>query len=179
MSNSLQDQLLQAGLIDKKKAKALQKEKKKGTRKLAKGEVAVDETRLALKQAAQDKANRDRELNQKRAQEAEKKAIQAQIKQLVENHAISMRDGNLPYQFPDGKAIKKINVDARVHQQLTAGSVAIVRRDKGYGVVPRIVAEKILARDPAYILVLNAADQNIPADDDPYADYQIPDDLMW
>ncbi len=179
MSNSLQDQLLKAGLVDKKKAKALQKEKKKGSRKLAKGEVAVDETKLAVKQAAQEKAERDRALNLKLAAEAQRKAIQAQIRQLIENHRIRPRNGDISYQFPDGKSIKKIVLDTRLQQQVIAGTVAIVRGDGGYGVVPRVVAEKILARDAGYVLVLNDAQKDATADDDPYADYQIPDDLMW
>lgn len=179
MSNSLQDQLLKAGLVDKKKAKALQKEKKKGSRKLAKGEVAVDETKLAVKQAAQEKAERDRALNLKLAAEAQRKAIQAQIRQLIENHRIRPRNGDISYQFPDGKSIKKIVLDTRLQQQVIAGTVAIVRGDGGYGVVPRVVAEKILARDAGYVLVLNDTQKDATADDDPYADYQIPDDLMW
>ncbi len=179
MSNSLQDQLLQAGLIDKKKAKALQKEKKKGSRKLAKGEVAVDEAKLALKQAAQEKAERDRELNLKLAAEAQRKAIQAQIRQLIENHRVTPRSGEISYQFSDGKSIKKIALDTRLQQQLIAGTAAIVRRDGGYGLVPRVVAEKILARDPGYVIVLNDTREDAVAEDDPYADYQIPDDLMW
>jgi tetraacyldisaccharide-1-P 4'-kinase len=44
------------------------------------------------------------------------------------------------------------------------------------------VAERIAERDPTVVLVLNrpdAAPAKTPAEDDPYADYPVPDDLMW
>ncbi len=46
--------------------------------------------------------------------------------------------------------------------------------------MPAGVAEKIRQRDESVILLLNtrsAAEQ--VEEDDPYADFQIPDDLMW
>ena len=48
----------------------------------------------------------------------------------------------------------------------------------GYEIIPREAAEKIEQRDPRRILLLNTATNEVEADD-PYADYQIPDDLMW
>jgi hypothetical protein len=44
--------------------------------------------------------------------------------------------------------------------------------------VPRVIADKIAERDPSMVVRVNKASTEIPADD-PYAAYQIPDDLMW
>ncbi len=39
--------------------------------------------------------------------------------------------------------------------------------------------EKIRAVDEAYVLVLNEDTATEVDEDDPYADFEIPDDLMW
>ena len=50
----------------------------------------------------------------------------------------------------------------------------------GYEVIPREAALKIQERDPRRIVQLNIlTEPKTPEEDDPYAAYQIPDDLMW
>jgi len=54
----------------------------------------------------------------------------------------------------------------------------------GYRVIPKPIAEKISERDSAAIIVANTPDANKSdsqqqADDDYYAQFEIPDDLMW
>jgi uncharacterized protein YaiL (DUF2058 family) len=44
--------------------------------------------------------------------------------------------------------------------------------------VPADIAERVRARDPSLVLVWNQPSQT-PDEDDPYADFQVPDDLMW
>jgi uncharacterized protein YaiL (DUF2058 family) len=44
--------------------------------------------------------------------------------------------------------------------------------------VPAVVADKIKQRDESVVLSQQAVNTDID-EDDPYADYQIPDDLMW
>jgi uncharacterized protein YaiL (DUF2058 family) len=46
-------------------------------------------------------------------------------------------------------------------------------------VVPKAVADKIHQRDARYVIVSNTVSAETAAEDDPYADYKIPDDLMW
>src|SRR5690606_34946605 len=84
---SLQDQLLKAGLIDTKKAKQANKEKRRDT-KLARrsAEPVVDEVKQQVELSRAEKAEHDRELNRQRDLELQQKAIAAQIKQLIENH---------------------------------------------------------------------------------------------
>ena len=85
MAGSLKDQLLKAGLTDEKKARRMEKEKRKQA-KVAKssGIEVVDENKEAARKALQEKTQRDRELNQALNTKAERKAINAQIKQLIE-----------------------------------------------------------------------------------------------
>ncbi|WP_301015590.1 DUF2058 domain-containing protein [Thiothrix sp.] len=186
---SLKDQLLKAGLIDQSKAqKAEQEQRKQAHQKTAKaqkqakksGEVIVDETKLLAKKALQEKAERSKELNRIQREQAEQKAIQAQIKQLISMNRIDRKHGNLSYQFADGSKIKNIYVTDKLQDQLAYGVIALVKFGDGYELVPKQIAEKIAQRDAACILVQNTGStQQVAEEDDPYADYKIPDDLMW
>lgn len=186
---SLKDQLLKAGLIDQSKAqKAEQDQRKQAHQKTAKaqkqakksGEVMVDEAKLLADKVRQEQAERSRELNRQQREQAEKKAIQAQIRQLIEMNRIDRNRGDIAYQFADGSKVKKIYLTAKLQDQLAYGVIALVKFGDGYELVPKQVAEKIAQRDATIILVQNTgSSQQTTVEDDPYADYQIPDDLMW
>jgi len=176
---SLQDQLLKAGLADEKKAKAIRSEKRKQRKQQPKGAVQVNEAEIRARQAREEKAEKDRQLNLQRQKEAEKKAIQAQIRQLVETNRLDRSRGETSYQFVDGKKIKKILVDDTMVDQLSRGRLAVVRLGENYDVVPEKVARKIMERDEGAVVVLHDRKQDDEGDDDPYAGYEIPDDLMW
>lgn len=179
---SLQDQLLKAGLIDAKKAKQANKDKRKETNLARRSnEEVVDEVKQSAEQTRQEKIERDRELNRQRDQELQQKAIAAQIRQLIENHRQSKGagEGDVEYNFSDGKLIKKIRVAKKVQEQIVRGVLAVVKLGEGYEVVPRIVADKIAQRDEKFVVVANTKAQEQADEDDPYKDYVIPDDLMW
>lgn len=176
MANSFGDQLLKAGLVNKDQLNKAKKSKHK-QKKQNKTEV-VSEAAVSARQAAAEKAARDRELNQQQKAAAERKAIQAQIRQLVELNRLPRDEGETGYNFQDGTAVKKIFVTEAVHDRLARGLLAIVRSDDGYEVIPSVVAEKIRQRDEACV-VTSAVSREEAGDDDPYADYKVPDDLMW
>lgn len=172
---SLKDQLLKAGLADAKKARKAEHEK----RQQAKDPNADTAQKLA-QQAQAEKAERDRALNRAQQDEKEKRALVAQIRQLTESHRIPRSGGDIAYQFTDDKKIKKLYVTAAQQAQLAKGHVAIVRLGDGHELVPAVVAEKIRQRDAAAVVLLNTRTVAAETDaDDPYAAYQIPDDLMW
>lgn len=176
--SSLQDQLLKAGLVDEKKAKQVKKQKakqKKVERKSS--QPVVDETKEAAKRAMAEKAERDRQLNAERDAEAHKKAIRAQIRQLITLNT-QARKGDVPYNFKDGTTIKKLFVDAKQQDELSRGQLAIAKLDDTYSLIPAVVAKKIEQRDETVIISLAQKSTELE-EDDPYADYQIPDDLMW
>lgn len=178
MSNSLQNQLLKIGLVDEKKVKQVKKEKHKKARQQSKKAVVVDEAARLAQQAAAEKAERDRELNRLRKAEAEQKALAAQVRQLIETNRLSREEGEIAYNFSDGAKVKRLYVTEKMQRQLGLGRLAIVRLDEQYELVPTAVAEKIRQRDEYSVILCNEPDQQSD-DDDPYADYQIPDDLMW
>lgn len=176
---SLQEQLLKAGIVDKKKAKQVEQEKRKQKKQTQKGHKQIDETKELAKKALAEKTARDREINRQREAVAELKAIAAQIKQLIEVNRIDRKDGEMAYQFSDGTKIKKIYVSPLLHNQLSKGVIALVRLNDQYELVPAVVAEKIRQRDESIVLVQNQASNDETDEDDYYADYKIPDDLMW
>ena len=57
--------------------------------------------------------------------------------------------------------------------------IAISKLGEEYELVPANIAEKIAQRDASVILVHNQPGADQVDEDDPYADYPIPDDLMW
>jgi uncharacterized protein YaiL (DUF2058 family) len=174
------DQLLKAGLVDKRKVSEVAKDKSKQQKMQRKHKVeVVDEAKQGAQQAQLEKSERDRQLNFQRDEEARHKAIIAQIKQLIETSQLPRTGADVAYNFTDGSKIKKILVTSAQLDQLSNGRIAIVRFDEKYFVVPKNVAEKIQLRDAAYVVVNNVRKEVEAVEDDPYADYKIPDDLMW
>lgn len=178
MGKSLQDQLLKAGLASNKQAaKARKAQNNKQKQKAAGVEVAASESELLVKQAQQEKLERDRELNLKKQQKAEAKAVQAQIRQLAEMNRIDER-GEIEFSFTDDSLVKTLMLQDQERVQLIKGRLAILRIDSRYEIVPRPVADKIAERDESVIVLLNTQSDEDEAEDE-YADYQIPDDLIW
>ena len=179
MGNSLQDQLLKAGLVSEQKLKQTRTNKRKKSKQSGGRDQANEESRLRARQEATEKAQRDRELNRQREEEARRKADENELRQLIHAHRLARREGDLAYNFQDGANLKRIYVTAEQKAALVAGRIALVRQDKGYEVIPSEIADKVLARRPELVLVLNRPGGDEPAEDDGYAEYQIPDDLMW
>jgi uncharacterized protein YaiL (DUF2058 family) len=180
MANALQEQLLKAGLADKNKANRINKEKhKKNRQKRNAKEEIVDENKIMAEKAIAEKAERDRELNRLKEQKAEEKAVQAQIRQLiVMNRVVKGNADDIAYNFEHKKKIKRIYVNQDIHNHISKGMLAIVVLQGQYELVPKVVAEKISTRDKDVVILLNEKTETEEVDDF-YADYEIPDDLMW
>jgi uncharacterized protein YaiL (DUF2058 family) len=182
MASSLQDQLLKTGLADSKKARKLAKEKRKEAN-LAKhaGEEFVDENKLAARQALAEKVQRDRELNEALNSKAQRKAINAQIKQLVEVNKLEKGRGDVAFNFTDGKNVKSLYVTTLEQKQLSAGVLSIVKQGDQYEILPRPVADKIAERDQSRVISCqeNTDIELTEEEQGWYKDYEIPDDLMW
>lgn len=181
---SLQDQLLKAGLVDKNKANKAKKEKQKQAKAGRKGgEKTADEIRLAAEREQARKVERDRELNRQKQTQSNQKALMAQIKQLIDLNRIDREGGDIDYSFVHDDKVRKISVGVDLKKQLSAGRLAIVTftRDGSdcYELVPAAIAQKIAQRDEGSVVQMNQLSETEIDADDPYADYQIPDDLMW
>ncbi len=184
MALSLQEQLLQAGLANKKKAKQVRQQKHKQAKAKQNHNIEqTNESKIAAEQAVEQKKARDRELNKKAKAEAERKAVQAQIIQMINVNKQSRRVGDIACNFSDNNVIKRIFVDKKIHAQITQGQLAIVKLNDAYELIPMPVADKIAERDESYVLyradILPEEKAKNSQDEDWYADYDIPDDLSW
>lgn len=179
MANSFQDQLLKAGLVDRNKIKKAKLEKHKQiTQQHAKGAV-TEAAKLQAQQAEAQKAERDRELNRQKLELENKKAMAAQIKQLVEANRAPKDDGDIAYHFQDANKIQRIYVTAGTRAQIVRGELIIVRVGSEYDLVPKLVAEKIAQRDSGCVINLSDSPQAAADEEGEYAKYKIPDDLIW
>ncbi|MDH5301516.1 MAG: DUF2058 domain-containing protein [Gammaproteobacteria bacterium] len=182
MAGSLFDQLKKSGLVDTNKAKQISREKHQSRKQADKGKnkaPQLSEAALLAQQAQAEKEARDRELNRQQKAEIERRAIAAQIRQLIEQHRIKNRDGDVAYNFNNGGKVDRVYVTATFQAQLAKGQLAIVKLDQRVELVPTVIAEKIRQRDEGCVLYCDSVQHEEKQDDDPYANYQIPDDLMW
>ncbi len=177
MANSLQDQLLKSGLVSEQQLKQTKTKQRK--RKRAGGGKAADtaERENAARQAAAEKRRQDQELNRKLEEERRRKAEQVALWQLIQDNRISRDGGDIAYNFADGSALKRLYVNAAQQRNIAAGKLAIVRHGDFYELVPAAVAERAQQVDAAVVVLFNRP-QNTDTDD-PYAGYEVPDDLMW
>ena len=176
---SLQEQFLKAGLVNKNKAQQVHQEKakqKKDERRT--GTQSVDEARLAALEIQRKNAERARELNAQRDAAAAQKAIMAQIVQMVQQNRQSKGNGDIAYNFTHDNKIKRIYVSAAVQADLIAGRLVIVCQGENTELVPRVIADKIAERDPSIVVQIKKASTDVD-ENDPYAAFQVPDDLMW
>jgi len=175
---SLKDQLLKAGLTDKQSVNKTRKKNKQPQKpKAERGKLSASAQQAELR--LKEKALRDKQLNKQRQLESEKKAKIAQIRQLIDSAKIEREEGDIAYRFTDQNKIRTIYVNADQQKQLANNRIAIVRNPGDvFELVPKVVAEKIVQRDASYVIAIDDA-QSEPEGEDPYADYQIPDDLIW
>lgn len=180
MNNPFQEQLLKAGIVSKQQVqKAKQDKHKKKKQQRSQKEPVVNEAQLKAQQLAKEKAERDRELNKRKEQQARGKAISAEINQLIKDNLIKRDDKcEIAYNFEHDKKVKRIYINEEMKQKIIKGSLGIARIEGRYELVPLLVAEKIQQRNEKRV-VLFVDEQQETDENDPYAEHQIPDDLMW
>ncbi|HLS82687.1 MAG TPA: DUF2058 domain-containing protein [Steroidobacter sp.] len=176
MSMSLREQLLAAGLGTKKQARQAEREQHRERRDKRPAPSSAQPS--AAQQAQAAKQARDQELNRKRQEKAERKARAAEVRQLIEQHRMPRIESDEYFNFIDGKKIHRIGVNPETRARIQSGELAVVRYLGFHALVPAAIAEKIRERDEHAVVRLNLQ-QDAPSEDDPYKDYQVPDDLMW
>ncbi|HHL2561423.1 TPA: DUF2058 domain-containing protein [Yersinia enterocolitica] len=175
---TLQEQMLKAGLVSSKKMAKVQRTAKKSR-------VQAREAREAVEENKKAQLERDKQLSEQQKQAALSKEHKAQVKQLIEMNKINLSKGDIGFNFTDNNLIKKIVVDKMTQAQLISGRLAIARvvadnsGESEYAIIPASVADKIAQRDANSIVLNSALSQEEQDEEDPYADFKVPDDLMW
>ncbi|HDU8493655.1 DUF2058 domain-containing protein [Morganella morganii] len=175
---TLQEQMLKAGLVTSKKMDKVRRTAKKSR-------VQAREAREAVEENKKAQLERDKQLSEQQKQAVLSREYKAQVKQLIEMNRIIISKGSIDFNFTDNNVIKSIAVDKTTQSQLISGRLAIARLStensnvSEYAIIPAVVADKITQRDAESIVLNNALAQDEADEDDPYADFKIPDDLMW
>ncbi|MBO9716785.1 MAG: DUF2058 domain-containing protein [Pseudoxanthomonas sp.] len=179
--NPLQEQLLKAGLVKKSKVAEVVREQNKARH--AKGPSAPDELQLEVERARAGKAERDRALDAERKAQARASELRAQARQIVEDRKVP-RTGDSEYRFTVDGTIRTLLLDADLRRKLSTGALVIARLDDRFELLPRLAADKVRERDPGMIVLDHgqetaAAPESTSEDDAYYAQFKVPDDLVW
>jgi uncharacterized protein YaiL (DUF2058 family) len=181
---SLQDQLLKAGLTTKQKARQANSDKRKKSKQKRSG-VAIEQSlqeqvKQDLAKVTAEKAAKDKALNEEKKRQLEAKELQLRILQILQHHSIKGVDGEIAYNYTDNGKVKKLMVDDVTQKALINGRLAICGLNEKNYLVTSETSDKIASLDDTVILVSNDKVEDESVDEeDPYAEYQIPDDLMW
>lgn len=180
-ANPLQEQLLKAGLVKKSQVSQAAREQVKARH--GKAPVAPSESQREAERLRAEKAERDRALEAERKAKAHAQELQAQVRQIIEAHKVK-REGESEYRFNDGTLIRTLLVNNVLRRQLASGSLVIARHGDGFELLPRAAADKVRERDASAIVLDNSQPTSEPitgnAEDDAYyAQFQVPDDLVW
>ncbi|QIR14622.1 DUF2058 domain-containing protein [Shewanella aestuarii] len=183
MANALQDQLLKAGLASKQKVRDVKTQKRRDKK------AKVDDGSAALKQqiAEQKKqqAIKDKQLNEQRFKQAEEKG---QVRGLITEFgkfAIDIpKEAEIKFNYTLENKIYSVYITDKIQTQLLNGSLGIIRYEEKSYLVPHKLAERVNLLVPQWCGYLwdandTASKAQVTEEDDPYADYAIPDDLMW
>lgn len=185
MGKTFQEQMLALGLVNKKKASENKKQKhqsKKQQAKKGRQKPVVDENAIIAQKALEKKKARAQQLNKERDEKLQKRADKARIKQLIKQSKIEKDDSGVAYRFNCKGKIHRIFVAQEVADQLSRGVLGVVALGNGFEIVDKATVQKVSEIDPRLFFVLISAEDGPKKEtdpDDPYAEYQIPDDLMW
>jgi hypothetical protein len=168
MGLSLQEQLLKAGLVDKKQVKKANHEKKVKAKQKRKGVVTADEAeQRRLRQQQAERAEQDRQLNAERARQAQRKADQAAARQLIESNRLPLEEGDVAYHYVDGGSIKRVAVTRDIADKLANGRLGLALHNQELVLIAAETVVKVLQRDQDAILAYNdpaESEDDYPAD---------------
>jgi uncharacterized protein YaiL (DUF2058 family) len=181
---SLQDQLLKAGLTTKQKARQANADTRKKNKQqrsgVEHGTSLQEQVKKDLAVSKADKLAKDSALNEAKNSEIANKEQQLRINQILEHHQITGVKGESEYNYTFGTKVKKLSLNTITHKALVNGRLALCGLNDTTYLVTSETAAKVAELDSSIILVQNdKIEVEETNEDDPYADYQIPDDLMW
>jgi uncharacterized protein YaiL (DUF2058 family) len=180
--NPLQEQLLKAGLVKKGKVAEAVREQVKARH--GKAPPSPTEIQREAERARAEKAERDRALAAERKAQARTAELRAQARQIIEDKKVP-RTGESEYRFTADGAIRTLLVDDDLRRKLSSGVLVIARLGDRYELLPRAAGDKVRERDAGLIVLdhgQGAGGEPAAAtseDDAYYAQFQVPDDLVW
>lgn len=183
MSNDLRDQLLKAGLVTEEQVKAAETRPQRtpGSSQKPAGKKAKKARPPQRAKAAPVRPKRPH----KPAAPAQTpsptphldKAQREAVRTFLREKRRNVADAPLPYNFLDGRAVKKLWITAEQQAALAAGELVIVSRNDRHYLIGKDDSEHLLTLDPKAAII--RADAHSEEDDPAYREHPIPDDLVW
>jgi uncharacterized protein len=155
MGLSIQEQLLNAGLVDKKQAKKADHEKRVKNQKKRKGRASDDGEKQKLQQQQAQRAEQDRQLNLERNQQAQRKADLAAAQQLIATNRIPVEEGDAVYNYVAAGKINRISLKQEIADKLAEGRIGLAMHNGEPVLISIETVSKVLQRNEDSILVYN------------------------
>lgn len=181
-TNPLQEQLLKAGLAKKSKLAEIEREQNKARQNKAQAEPSP--IALAAERTRVEKAERDRALAAEQKAGRQAAELRAQARQIIEDKKVPA-SGESQYRFTADGAIRALLVNDDQRTKLSCGALLIVRHDEGYALLPRAAGDKVRERDATLIVLDHGGGKDagnagtVSEDDAYYAQFVVPDDMVW
>jgi len=178
---SLQEQLMKSGLINKQKAKQAQTEKRrKAKQKKKKGTVEISEAQLAIDAQKEQQKQQDLEKNKAVQASLDERAAHGKLIQMIAQHCEKDYQGEIDYHFTYDNKVKRIAINEVTQQRLVNGTLAICVLNEAFYLINKEATEKLAQIDASVLVALHEkVDTDAVDEDDPYAEFAIPDDLIW
>lgn len=206
MSSSFADQLLKAGLVNQEDISKAEEEKKQRAAKRKAQRAAKANAATAAKQGGKRPAKKPKpapksdgtvansaaskmlgttkdiaEAQQKKKQQQEfaeqRRVMNIQINELLKDQPIEEPSGDTKFSYVyDGK-VRSIYVSEEQQKKLSAADVALTVVKAKTKIIPIALVEPLQKIDPKRFIHIVKDDK--PAADDPYAGFEVPDDITW
>lgn len=178
---SLQEQLMKSGLINKQKAKQAQTEKRrKAKQKKKKGTVEVSAVQVAINDQKNQQKQQDLDKNRETQAQLDARAAHGKLIQMIAQHCEKNYQGEIDYHFTFENKVKRIAVNEKTQQGLINGSLAICVLNDEFYLINKEAATKLSEIDASVLVALHEkVEVSEVEEDDPYAEFAIPDDLIW
>lgn len=178
---SLQEQLMKSGLINKQKAKQAQTDKRrKAKQKKKKGSVEVSDVQIVIN--AQKEQQKSQDLDKNRATQADLDARSAHGKliQMIAQHCEKNYQGEIDYHFTYDQKVKRIAINETIQKSLINGSLAICVLNDEFYLINKEASQTLSEIDASVLVSLHEkVDMQAIDEEDPYAEFAVPDDLVW
>ena len=192
MADSLRDQLLKSGLVQKLKSEAKPERPVHPSPPPARGsqqpppprvqqrttpapkatvQSEVDLARAYALRARHEKEERERAQREAESAAREKRERKHKLSALLDGKALNSAEADVPRHFPHGNKIRRVYCTPEQLAQVNRGELAVVQLAGRYLLVVSDIARQAQAIHAESLVLL--CDPNAPAEDD------VPADLVW
>jgi len=178
---SLQEQLMKSGLINKQKAKQAQTEKRrKAKQKKKKGSVEVSDLQVVIDQQKSVLKEQDLDKNRQTQADLDARSAHGKLIQMIAQHCEKNYQGEVDYHFTYDSIVKRIAINEKTQQGLINGLLAICVLNDQFYLINKEAVAKLTEIDASVLVALHEKVQlSELEEDDPYAEFAVPDDLVW